>query len=100
MANNLCGAGVSSYTTTDACREPEVNGAISSLRYSTDDLESALAVLFERLGPVLSPMSPPNAGDAKSLGYGCPLAEQVQGQSRRLQSFTVAVRDITSRLEI
>lgn len=83
-----------------AAREPEVSAATASLRYSTDDLEGALSLHFERLGPILSPISPQNVGNEKSLGYGCPLAEHMQSQARRLQSLTAYIRDITSRLEI
>lgn len=99
MANNLCG-GANYATVPVECREPEVNGATASLRYSADDLESVLSILFERLAPALSPNSPPNGDNAKSLGYGCKLAEDVQIQARRLQNLTAAARDITSRLEI
>lgn len=99
MASNLCGGAVVMLTDA-ACREPEVNSATASLRYSTDDLEGVLSILYERLGPVLSPVPPLNGGGEQILGYGCPLAEQVQGQARRLSNLTAAAREITSRLEI
>lgn len=99
MANNLCG-GSGAFPVDEACREPEVRGATSSLRYSVDDLEGALSTLFDRLESVLSPTKPATNGIEKTLGYGCPLAEQVQGQARRLQGLTAAAREITSRLEV
>lgn len=90
--------GASNLSTKE--RELQIPAAVLGLRFAVEDLEGALAVLFNRLEPALA-VSPAGGVDAtKQSGYSCPLADTVLGQTIRIRAITSAAQTVVDRLEI
>jgi hypothetical protein len=91
----------------DACcagptRQPDVVSALDRLEYATNDLCEAVALLGERLIPVLVPEPPSKEGK----GQGCPttarapLAEAIDDRVERIRRTICLLNELRNRLEI
>lgn len=81
---------------------PEVHVGTSALAAALEALDVELAVLGERLTPVLLPASPPSADKASSLSAQAQteLGERLAQAAATVRRQTAYVQDLVSRLGI
>jgi hypothetical protein len=81
-------------------RQVEVASAASDVEYNLAELEQSLALLANRLAPVLSVGILNHAQPGDSAGYSCELAQRLSGATSRLRTLRAGVGELLGRLEI
>jgi hypothetical protein len=94
------GSAAKSYEVQTEARQVEVSGAAADLEYNISELETLLASLASRLGPVLSNAAVGNGGATPSPGYSCDLAVRISTSAERLRYLRNGTDELLSRLEI
>jgi len=85
-----------------AMREPLVLKRMVALGASVELLEKSLVELENRLSPVLAPEVPMPAGgnEKDAVQEICPMADQLQVQTRHIDCMRAGVELLLSRLEV
>lgn len=94
---------LSALTDVEPCAEmKQVPLAIDELARSIECLEKSIAVLKDRLHPILSPEGPRDTAKIESppLEFMCPIAEELETFSKLIRILDECVHDAVDRLEI
>ena len=82
--------------------QPEISSKLTSLNVSVDELQLAINDMYERLQPVLRPEGPKDPTNCNQIPLltHTKIGSEIQSIDDRISSLTMAVRSMTSSLEI